>query len=255
MEEGELEEEGAQGAAGGEGGGDGSDGGDGGEGGDEASKRVKRSHGAEGGKPAKKHGPPAAGYVCKACHQPGHWLEQCPRYEEYKNGPPPAGYVCAKCNMPGHWVHNCAAASGMWRTHTAARPQEEAANAPIIVGLDARDVGEELAENLEELAPEVVELLCKCAQVLGEDECRQLIVQVWQLENSGGLLTLDGTNRRRTPGGVFFWLVKQKVSATDRARLFPTPVKRHGAPTNGGGGGRHANGAATEQPQPPQPAA
>ena len=74
------------------------------------------SEAADGGVPAKrpKHkesqkadgkkrgfGPPAAGYVCKACNQPGHWLELCPRYEEYKAGPPPPGYVCARCSQAG----------------------------------------------------------------------------------------------------------------------------------------------------------
>ena len=196
------------------------------------------SEAADGGVPAKrpKHkesqkadgkkrgfGPPAAGYVCKACNQPGHWLELCPRYEEYKAGPPPPGYVCARCSQAGHWVHNCAAATGKYREHSAARPQEEV-GPDVVVSADARDVGAELAENLEEDAPEVVALLCKCVQLLGEAEARQLVVQTWQTENAGGLLTQDGSNRRRTPGGVFLWLVKQKLSSVDRARLFRRPA-------------------------------
>ena len=27
---------------------------------------------------------PPTGYVCKLCHQPGHWLQQCSEYNEYK---------------------------------------------------------------------------------------------------------------------------------------------------------------------------
>ena len=93
----------------------------------------------------------------------------------------------------------------------------------MVVGADARAVGEELAENLEEDPPEVVELLCKCVQLLGEADARQLVVQTWKTETAGGLLTLDGTNRRRTPGGVFLWLVKQRLPAADRGRLFRRP--------------------------------
>ena len=94
----------------------------------------------------------------------------------------------------------------------------------VVVSADARDVGAELAGNLEEDGPEVVALLCKCVQLLGEAEARQLVVQTWQTENAGGLLTQDGSNRRRTPGGVFLWLVKQKLSSADRARLFRRPA-------------------------------
>ena len=79
---------------------------------------------------------------------------------------------------------------------------------------------DEIAEALEEDAPEVIMLLHRCVQAIGEATSRQLLVQTWQVEASGGLLTTDGTNRRRTPGGVFFWLVKQKASSEDRQRIF-----------------------------------
>ena len=74
--------------------------------------------------------------------------------------------------------------------------------------------------------------MCKCVQVMGEAECRELVVQTWQTENAGGMLTTDGTNRRRTPGGVFFWLVKQKVTPADRARLFPPRRQTQSKPAN-----------------------
>ena len=48
----------------------------------------------------------------------------------------------------------------------------------------------------------------------------QLLVQTWQVEEGGGLLTTDGTNRRRTQGGVFLWLVKQRLSEVERAKVF-----------------------------------
>jgi hypothetical protein len=41
------------------------------------------------------------------------------------------------------------------------------------------------------------------------------------------MLTKDGT-RRRTPGGVFFQLVKERVTPQERRRLFPRPAPQHG---------------------------
>ena len=171
---------------------------------------------------SKRHGVPAPGYVCNACHGVGHWLEQCPRYEEYRQGAPPAGYVCIKCNQAGHWVHKCTAApKGGWKEHSAADGRNQELES-LVVGPLAREIGEEIAEALEEDLPEVVSLVQRCVQALGEATSRQLLVQTWQVEASGGLLTTDGSNRRRTPGGVFFWLVKQKASPEDRVRIFAT---------------------------------
>ena len=54
-------------------------------------------------------GPPA-GYVCKKCGVPGHFLKQCPQFEQRApRAPkgPPDGYVCHKCGVSGHWIKDC----------------------------------------------------------------------------------------------------------------------------------------------------
>ena len=63
------------------------------------------------------------------------------------------------------------------------------------------------------------------------------------------MLTIDGTNKRRTPGGVFLWLVKQAASATQRNQIWPPAAAAAGDGTaaagaparrktkSGGGGG------------------
>ncbi len=54
-------------------------------------------------------GPPA-GYVCKKCGVPGHFLKQCPQFEaRAPRAPkgPPDGYVCHKCGVSGHWIKDC----------------------------------------------------------------------------------------------------------------------------------------------------
>ena len=192
------------------------------DGGSVSSKRAK--HDGKGKSPQggseKRYGPPPDGYVCNACHATGHWLEQCPRFNDYRKGAPPPGYVCVKCNQAGHWVHYCSSApKGGWKEHSAADGRSQESEALIVLP-EAREIGDEIAEALEEDLPEVVTLLHRCVQALGEAVSRQLLVQTWQVEASGGLLTTDGTNRKRTPGGTFFWLVKQKASADDRARIF-----------------------------------
>jgi hypothetical protein len=50
--------------------------------------------------------PPSAGYVCKICNIPGHWIHDCPK-KGSGSGRPFQGYCCKICNMPGHWIHDC----------------------------------------------------------------------------------------------------------------------------------------------------
>jgi hypothetical protein len=150
-----------------------------------------------------------------------HYLTHCPRYAEYKAGPPPKNYLCKRCGMAGHWLEQCTALIP-WKAHTAADGRADK-DVLIVAGEEAREVGEELAESLEEQKPEVISTIQRVVQLVGEEASRQLLVQTWAVEDSGGLLTLDGTNRRRTPGGVFLWLVKQKLNEAQRAQIFSAP--------------------------------
>lgn len=170
-----------------------------------------------------KHGTkPPKGYLCDACHVANdHYLTHCPRYAEYKAGPPPKNYLCKRCGMAGHWLEQCTALIP-WKAHTAADGRADK-DVLIVAGEEAREVGEELAESLEEQKPEVISTIQRVVQLVGEEASRQLLVQTWAVEDSGGLLTLDGTNRRRTPGGVFLWLVKQKLNEAQRAQIFSAP--------------------------------
>jgi PHAX RNA-binding domain len=66
-----------------------------------------------------------------------------------------------------------------------------------------------------------VPLLRQVWRVLGADRTAALLAAALQREAAGGMLTRDGT-RRRTPGGVFFQLVKEQASPQERRRLFPS---------------------------------
>ncbi|KAF9178646.1 hypothetical protein BGZ51_000575 [Haplosporangium sp. Z 767] len=46
---------------------------------------------------------PPTGYVCRRCHQPGHFIKDCKAETQV----PPQSYVCNKCNMSGHYIKDC----------------------------------------------------------------------------------------------------------------------------------------------------
>jgi Phosphorylated adapter RNA export protein, RNA-binding domain len=76
-----------------------------------------------------------------------------------------------------------------------------------------------LAEVLQE--PEKA-LLARVLKMLGQERCAAILADTLTIESNGGMLTLAG-DRRRTPGGTFFELVKQKCTSRERHRLF-TPL-------------------------------
>jgi PHAX RNA-binding domain-containing protein len=85
--------------------------------------------------------------------------------------------------------------------------------------------GETLAAILQE--PKVP-LLRQVLRTVGPERCAAILADTLACEARGGMLTKDGT-RRRTPGGVFFQLVKERATPTERQRLFyramPQPPK------------------------------
>ena len=87
---------------------------------------------------------------------------------------------------------------------------------------------ETLAQVLQEPKSD---LLTKVLRTLGVDRTAAVLTDTLQLEAAGGILTKDGT-RRRTPGGVFFQLVKERTTRQERRRLFPrlTPQQHQAQP-------------------------
>ncbi|HWQ16111.1 MAG TPA: phosphorylated adapter RNA export RNA-binding domain-containing protein, partial [Roseiflexaceae bacterium] len=82
----------------------------------------------------------------------------------------------------------------------------------------------EIAEQLGETRPQPIALIARILRRLGHVQTWALVERVREIEAAGGMLTSDGA-RRRTPGGVFFALVKQHVKASGQtdveAALFP----------------------------------
>lgn len=80
----------------------------------------------------------------------------------------------------------------------------------------ARDIGRQL----DETNPEALEQIELIVQRLGVEKAQVFLQEALKIEAEGGLLVRDGS-RRRTPGGVYFYLVRGKVSRKDRWAIWP----------------------------------
>ncbi|XP_041984422.1 phosphorylated adapter RNA export protein [Aricia agestis] len=91
------------------------------------------------------------------------------------------------------------------------QPQEEKQNPRFIPELvtTADDPIENIGLDIaEKLAEEKKELVCRIVQVLGASKAIEIYKETQRVEADGGMLVMNGT-RRRTPGGIFFFLLKR----------------------------------------------
>jgi hypothetical protein len=73
--------------------------------------------------------------------------------------------------------------------------------------MDRADAVTTIAEKLGEVEREPLKKLKAVVKILGPDKALALCEKALEVEQQGGMMTRDGT-RRRTPGGVFFYLVR-----------------------------------------------
>jgi len=86
---------------------------------------------------------------------------------------------------------------------------------------------------------------------LGTDRARAFLARTQEIEVAGGLMLPDGS-RRRTPGGIFFHLVRADDTLTreDRAYIFPPESARNGRTKAAGTAATPATPAPTAAPTP-----
>lgn len=82
-----------------------------------------------------------------------------------------------------------------------------------------------IAEIAGALAEPNTEMIGKVIAVIGEDRARDFLRRALEVEAGGGLLIKNG-KRRRTPGGVFFHLVRGGLTAKDRRQLWPQDYRK-----------------------------
>jgi phosphorylated adapter RNA export protein len=71
-----------------------------------------------------------------------------------------------------------------------------------------RDTVNRISQELNETEKRVVEKIETIVSRLGIEQSLAYLQETQTIESQGGMLLADGS-RRRTPGGVFFYLVKQ----------------------------------------------
>ncbi len=98
------------------------------------------------------------------------------------------------------------------------RPTRRAATAATEDGLLTQDIAAALGET--ERQP--IEQIARVVERLGPERARAFLVRVREIEAEGSRMLPDGS-RRRTPGGLFFLLLRRSadVSRRDKVYIFP----------------------------------
>jgi PHAX RNA-binding domain-containing protein len=87
-------------------------------------------------------------------------------------------------------------------------------------------VAQQIATTLGETEPVPLMHIRRIVQTLGPERAVQLLEQAQAVEAGGGLLLPDGS-RRRTPGGVFFRLVREQTTPAERGRIWLWRKRAH----------------------------
>ncbi|GAB5490901.1 MAG: hypothetical protein Phog2KO_11160 [Phototrophicaceae bacterium] len=85
---------------------------------------------------------------------------------------------------------------------------------------EIRDYAQEVAKILGENDEQPVSQIEQLVEHLGRDFVQEQLEETQKIEEKGGLKT-DDNKRRRTMGGVFFYLVKGKMDESIRQKIFP----------------------------------
>lgn len=109
----------------------------------------------------------------------------------------------------------------------AATPRKPRKPPPWILAPDQFELSREIARQLHEPERALLGLVIK---ILGMETARTLLEETLQIEAEGGWMLPDNS-RRRTPGGVFLVLAKQRMTREDAKRLHCLPKLAHAKTT------------------------
>jgi hypothetical protein len=103
---------------------------------------------------------------------------------------------------------------------TSAQVSQEAAPEPTPAPDPAAlRLADEIAGQLGETEPEPCAVILRAVEQIGADVTLALVQEALAIEAAGGMWLGDGS-RRRTPGGVFFYLLHRRVEKADRLAIF-----------------------------------
>jgi len=106
----------------------------------------------------------------------------------------------------------------------------------------SNELAKEIAQTLNEKNTWQIR---KVVNVIGADRAREFFQQTLDIEAEGGMLVVSG-KRRRTAGGVFFYLVRKNVSTEERKAIFPRTGRKKKS-----GGKAQSQSETQPQVQPP----
>ncbi len=115
---------------------------------------------------------------------------------------------------------------------TESTPSEATTPQPVMTALAS--VADEIAARLGENESEPIRQISRAVRILGEEKVRSFVTQTLQVEAAGGLM-LPNDSRRRTPGGVFFHLMRTGVEHKEWYRIFRPQTTGHDKGTQGSG--------------------
>jgi phosphorylated adapter RNA export protein len=87
------------------------------------------------------------------------------------------------------------------------------------------EAANQIADQLGETEASVRKKIQQIVQACGIEQTQAWLEETLSIEASGGMMVNTG-ERRRTPGGVFFYLVKGRLSQELRQQLFPYHPKK-----------------------------
>jgi hypothetical protein len=85
---------------------------------------------------------------------------------------------------------------------------------------DVVTAANDIASQLQETSPTVVLQIRRIVEMIGIEATYAFLQQTFEIEAQGGLLTQD-KKRRRTPGGVFLYIVRGQLPPETRRILWP----------------------------------
>lgn len=85
------------------------------------------------------------------------------------------------------------------------------------------ELATQIASELNETNPGALDQIHRLIEITGEEFVQSLLEKTQEIENKGGMmLSGEDETRRRSPGGVFFHLVKEQLSEDQRKIVFPS---------------------------------
>jgi hypothetical protein len=88
-----------------------------------------------------------------------------------------------------------------------------------------------IADDLGEAEAQPRATIWRSVKALGIEQAQALLARTHEIDAAGGMMTADNT-RRRTPGGVYFALVREMTNGKDRFFIFGTQKPAHAKPAS-----------------------